>query len=70
MAPIVDARPVAIEGRVFDAAGLPVAGAVVVSSAGGSTVSESDGWFHLEAASARGARSSRSRRPRPRADEL
>ena len=34
------ARPVMLEGHVLDTRGLPVAGAVVVSSAGGSAVSE------------------------------
>ena len=41
---------VAIEGRVCDADGTPVTGAVVVSSAGGSAVSGSSGRFRLEAA--------------------
>jgi hypothetical protein len=44
------AFPVAIEGRVFDADGLPTVGAVVMSSAGGSAVSTSDGTLRLEVA--------------------
>jgi hypothetical protein len=41
--------PFVFEGFVLDAAGVPAAGAVVVSSAGGKAVADESGFYHLDA---------------------
>ena len=56
-ADIVTSAPVVLEGRVLTEDGLPAAGAVVVSSAGGQTVTESNGTFQLEVDLPHGAQS-------------
>ena len=56
-ADIVTSAPVVLEGRVLTEDGLPAAGAVVVSSAGGQTVTESNGTFQLEVVLPHGAQS-------------